>query len=292
VKKILHPTDFSENASNAFEFAIDLTKKLDAVLILLHVSEHPAVIDTSSTLMTMDETEEEKKASDTERLQNYASNFLTDTYSTSGILFDVKLNTSVSAGILEAATETDVSLVVMGAKGESRLREAILGSTTKKIIAEAPCPVLVIPHKATYQQFNRIVYASDFNENDIVVLQRVADFADSFHAEISVLHVFDEDAFIQSDDSGYKQKLSEEVDYPLIYQSDTSDDIEASVANYVEEHKADLLVMFEKENNGIIGRLFHHDMVKELAMHTTIPLMSFNANALQRKREKFIAMAK
>jgi nucleotide-binding universal stress UspA family protein len=292
LKKIIHPTDFSENASNAFEFAISLSRKLDAELVILHISELPAVVDSSATDLTFEEMENEKRLSEMEHLQNYASDFLTDIYSTSNILFDVKLNDSVSKGIIDAANEMDASLIVMGAKGESLLRETIMGSTTKKLIAAAPCPVIAVPAKAEFEEINRIVYASDFNDNDLPALQRVADFAEIFDAEISVLHVFDEDAFIQRDDSGYKRKLAEIVNYPhLNYHSDTSDDIEASVADYVEDYNADLLVMFEKQTNGIIGRLFHHDMVKELALHTTIPLMSFNIYSLERKREKFMSMS-
>jgi nucleotide-binding universal stress UspA family protein len=37
MKKILFPTDFSECANNALPFALDLTKKNNAKLIIVHV---------------------------------------------------------------------------------------------------------------------------------------------------------------------------------------------------------------------------------------------------------------
>lgn len=41
IKRILVPTDFSENARDALELALHLAKKFDAKIILLHVFEFP-----------------------------------------------------------------------------------------------------------------------------------------------------------------------------------------------------------------------------------------------------------
>lgn len=49
----------------------------------------------------------------------------------------------ISAALLNAATELEVALLVMGAYGHSRLRETVLGGVTREIIAMAPLPLLL-----------------------------------------------------------------------------------------------------------------------------------------------------
>lgn len=51
--------------------------------------------------------------------------------------------------ILEEATKFDADLIVIPASGRSRVARFFLGSTTDRVIREAPCPVLVVPAVAT-----------------------------------------------------------------------------------------------------------------------------------------------
>jgi nucleotide-binding universal stress UspA family protein len=43
MKKILFPTDFSETSNNAFVYALQLAKNIDAEVVTLHVYELPVV---------------------------------------------------------------------------------------------------------------------------------------------------------------------------------------------------------------------------------------------------------
>lgn len=61
MNKILHPTDFSENASKALQFAISLSRKLDAELVILHIANLPTIMNSSSSVSSFTEMEEKKK---------------------------------------------------------------------------------------------------------------------------------------------------------------------------------------------------------------------------------------
>ena len=45
--------------------------------------------------------------------------------------------------IIEAASAQQNSIVIMGAYGDTRLREILLGSTTEAVITKTDCPVLL-----------------------------------------------------------------------------------------------------------------------------------------------------
>ena len=49
-----------------------------------------------------------------------------------------------SAGILTAAAEEKVDLIVMSTHGRSSVEHMLLGGTTEKLVRSAPCSVLVI----------------------------------------------------------------------------------------------------------------------------------------------------
>jgi nucleotide-binding universal stress UspA family protein len=50
--------------------------------------------------------------------------------------------------ILAAIERLGVQLVVMGRRGEGRLRRAILGSVVDGVLRDAPCPVVIVPERA------------------------------------------------------------------------------------------------------------------------------------------------
>lgn len=46
--------------------------------------------------------------------------------------------------ILEVANTSKCDLIVMGSRGLGRLAGLLLGSTSQKVVAHAPCPVLIV----------------------------------------------------------------------------------------------------------------------------------------------------
>lgn len=53
-------------------------------------------------------------------------------------------DSSHGAGIIKFVREAKADLVVMGTKGRSNLREAIMGSTAERIVRNAPCSILAV----------------------------------------------------------------------------------------------------------------------------------------------------
>jgi nucleotide-binding universal stress UspA family protein len=50
--------------------------------------------------------------------------------------------------IVDLAEKENVDLIVMCTHGRTGLDHIILGSVTEKVVARAPCPVLVVPRNA------------------------------------------------------------------------------------------------------------------------------------------------
>jgi nucleotide-binding universal stress UspA family protein len=53
---------------------------------------------------------------------------------------------SPSLAINLAAEEVEADLIVMGTRGLSGLKHAVLGSVAERVVRLAPCPVLTVKH--------------------------------------------------------------------------------------------------------------------------------------------------
>jgi nucleotide-binding universal stress UspA family protein len=136
---ILVPTDFSEYADYALDYAIELAKALQArltVLYVLHVSSlalgdaPPAVLD--DTLTEMETNAQQRTQRALARVQQ--AGLQADSTIVEGIPFQV---------IIDTAESRDVDLIVMGTHGRTGLTHVLMGSVAEKVVRMAPCPVLV-----------------------------------------------------------------------------------------------------------------------------------------------------
>lgn len=120
MKKILLAYDGSTNASKALNYGAYFASVLSANLVLLNVNSSPA---SAESIL--------KEA------REYLSAY--DLSSTEEVIVEG----DSSEKIIEVANSTQSDLIVMGSYGHSRIREAILGSTTVQVMRKAGVPILM-----------------------------------------------------------------------------------------------------------------------------------------------------
>lgn len=151
-EKILVPLDGSEHSLRAVEIAIQIAKKFDGQITLLHVyavDVRPIVMPEPTTLTPPSVpimapadfskvVEAARKAGNT-ILANGENKVKAEGVQTETLL---KEGHTVQE-VLETAKDGKFNLIVMGARGVSKIREILLGSVSDGVIRNAPCPVLV-----------------------------------------------------------------------------------------------------------------------------------------------------
>ncbi len=58
---------------------------------------------------------------------------------------EVALAGTIADGLRQIAADRDAELLVVGSRGRGTVRAALLGSTAHALVADAPCPVVVVP---------------------------------------------------------------------------------------------------------------------------------------------------
>jgi len=142
-KNILVPTDLSEGAEEALDYACELAAQLGATVHLLNVIGIPAmgvpelgVALTSTMIDTM--------LADNQRSLDVLANARRDRCA----IGEVVLKTGDARDTInQTARDLGCDLIVMGTHGRRGLSRALLGSVAETVVRSAPCPVLTVrPH--------------------------------------------------------------------------------------------------------------------------------------------------
>lgn len=139
-KSILVPTDLSEGAQTALDYACELAQKLGAKIHLLNVIGVPVLgvpeVGLALTSSVIDSLIAENQAAlDKVALQCRATTDVGEVLLRTGDARDV---------INQAAKEVGADLIVMGTHGRRGVTRALLGSVAETVVRTAPCAVLTV----------------------------------------------------------------------------------------------------------------------------------------------------
>ena len=281
MKKILHATDFSENAIPALKYALNLSKKLDTSLFVIHVFDYPTIFDKDLKEPYIN-LEDKTFITQQNKLINFCNSIYEGDLGEVDVSFEAIENKSIINGIIEKAKNLNADLIITGTKSEKVLKELLLGKTALKLIEKAPCPVLTVPKDICASNIKTIVYASDFEENDICAIYDLVHIAKPYEATIKIVHVSkNENSYVLQEKSWFEQLLKEKIKYDKIETKIIfSENVFDSLRTYLVDEKADLVAMLERDSKGIVKMLFHTDLVKKMESLGSIPLLSFNGHRM------------
>jgi nucleotide-binding universal stress UspA family protein len=151
IKKILYATDLSKNSSYAFYYAIQLARKFDAKITILHAIEPIPVYIEAYAVSVAQRVEEEDREKTIIHIQQLLQEFCrkveTQMGSPCAVLVSntlVRLSNPVEE-ILKVADEEKCDAIILGSHGKGFLKQAFLGSVSSAVLHRSKKPVLIIP---------------------------------------------------------------------------------------------------------------------------------------------------
>lgn len=141
VERILFPTDFSEGASNALSYAVDLAEHYNARLYILHVVyDIQRAAGFNIPHISSDELYDELKDWAAKELEKSS---IEETRGLSNIE-KVVVQGIPYEEIVDFAKKEKIDMIVIGTYGRSGLERFIYGSTAERVVRIAPCPVVTV----------------------------------------------------------------------------------------------------------------------------------------------------
>ncbi|WP_273568516.1 universal stress protein [Maribacter halichondriae] len=274
MKRIILPTDFSDNAYNAIRYAVQLFKNQECTFYLLHtytpaiyqseyVLHSPGQIGLGDIYHESSMTQlEEVKAKVEQDFNNPKHTFMV--HSAFNILVDE---------VLETIANEKADLVIMGTQGATGAKEILFGTHTVHMIKKAICPVIAVPSRFEYETPKEILFPTDYEiDYQEEQLENLLDIAYEHIASIEVIHA----------SSGYdltanqlknKQKLDSLLSKAAhLFHDLPSQSVIDAINNFQMKKRMNLLVMIQNKHN-FFERLFIEPIIKKIGFHVKIPFM-------------------
>lgn len=276
---ILFPTDFSPNADNALNYAVEIARKIKGNLVLFHAysvqlidPNMPAEIylsayqeEEKSAKVNLDELS--KRIIDSNKDSEGKNLFTTEAIVSQGLVVDE---------VLSVAKDFKADLIIMGTHGATGITELILGSNAASIIENSPVPVLAIPQNAVFKDISNIVYAYDDIKSGLPSFQRLLEFARIYDSEITLLHIIESKNNTEEFNKKEFEKVKQTSDYPKIKLELVKEEkVLEGINDYINSTDVDVLAMAIRKRS-LLDKIFNRSLTKKMAYHTKIPLLALH----------------
>ncbi len=194
---VIYATDFSVCSQNAGLYAALLSRHFSATLMVAHaftLSQAAMEVEVDRSLVS-------QQRKDLESLLSQKAFALSNG---SVQAMPVLLEGDPKEVLPDLADRNSPSLIVLGTHGGGWVEREIIGSVAEGILRSTSWPVLTVgPHVRSVADkttpFQRILYATDFTPAAARAAVYAVSFAQSFRADIDVLHVVPREAIEHPD---------------------------------------------------------------------------------------------
>ena len=272
MKRILVPTDFSRYSEEALKVAVQIAKKYNSEIILLHMLELPinanvAIGGGKSIPEIM--FYKNKAISNLEKLME--SDYLKGINVSEAIEFK-----KVYEGVIDASEKNNIDLIIMGSHGTSGFDELLVGSNAEKVVRFSKIPVLVVKNEAKEFKARNFVFASDFSKETRKPFRKMIEFAKIFDSNLFLVMINTPNSFKTTHDAekimrGFIANFDVENYSTHIY-NDTN--IENGIANFANSVDADLIGICTHGRTGL-AHFFNGSISEDLVNHVVRPIITF-----------------
>lgn len=260
MKTVLVPTDFSEVASNAIDYAANLCAAMHRSLLLLHVEKEKHSTSQGRPEMICKRIRQQFPEVQCDYLLTWGSDVATE--------------------IAETATRLELDLIIMGTQGTANLEKMIFGSNTVAVIGKANCTVVSVPRGALFRPLKRLLFATNFEPDDVNTAVRMTNLARTFGASVVVAHVVDDPNYEDEAKTRIEEFCNEvkaSTGYPHVaHRVEIENTVPMGLDTLIEAVNPDLLALSTHRRN-FFEKVLHPSITQKFAERSQIPIIAFRA---------------
>lgn len=135
--------DSSKAADKAVYYSTRIAEDYDAILIVIYVVQTQINLDTATIPSHVIDLKKQAQAylsKISEKIQHKHS----DTENIVKVRTDIIASNKIADAIVNYAKDKRIDLIVVGPRGQSKLKSLVLGSVTSDVVRLANCPVLTV----------------------------------------------------------------------------------------------------------------------------------------------------
>lgn len=275
MRKIIIPTDFSDNAWNATKYALELFKYDKGEVYFLHAFEDE-IYNEGEDQRTDDLSviSESIRKRTTESLTKLISEVYKIWPNPRHSYHPVASQHNIVDAIDLLTDTINADIIVMGTKGKTDSKSAVLGSNALKVMRYVAAPVLAIPQGFEYIQPKQIVFATNYlipyKRRELKLL---CDLAVPYRANIDLVYVAKTPALSLRQEVNRQFMEDTLCKNSVQFKHINSTKVYQAITTYCTNTNADMLVMVNSRDTYLEEMLFN-STVDAVALDSKIPLLT------------------
>ena len=263
--KILVPTDFSDNANNALDFATKIALKEKASITLMFAFYAVYDFAAQATEIVNQIESDARKALKKSAKEVTALGIETEFRIVQG---------AIASAVTALAYREEFDLIIMGTQGAGGIKKALMGSNTGHVIKESKVPVLAVPKNSKWENWTKFSIGLELDKEEEKFFNLLFKLTSHMSLPYEFFHVKTEDSFekeiglIGLEDVLKEKYKNEKISFVV----EESSDVNSGIESYLKKNPGSILVMFYK-NKSFFDYLFNRSTSLEMAYHTHVPLL-------------------
>ncbi len=277
MKKILLPTDFSNNALNAIKYAIYLFEKEPCSFYVLNAhqvdsSRLKGKLNKERNSALYEANAEESK----QKLGKLVRELSAKKENPNHGFESISVSDSVLNAIGSTIINKDVDYTFMGTKGSSGMKGIFMGSNTVNALKSINfCPIVAVPGNYSFDLPDEIVFVTDFKHfYEKAELRPLIELAELWNSMIVVVHINKEKQL-----SEYQKKSRNLLKRRLKGLSHRFEDVEPSstifavIDQFSKQNKNVGMIAMMKRRHSFFEKLIHEPVITKVAYKAELPFL-------------------
>ena len=274
MKKILLPTDFSDNSWNAIKYALQLFKDQECNFVLLNTYT-PIIyqfeyLQSSSAQFGLVDTLKESSKKGLDELQK---NILSEFNNPKHVFTKISSFNSLTTEIDDLYTNNVMDIIVMGTKGASGVTGVLFGSNTIHVIKNAKCPVMAIPSDFSFETPHEILFPTDYEiEYQAKHLKPIIEIAQNHISRVNIMHVYTGNDLTEAQQKNKSILETSIKNVAHLFHDIKNQNVPEAITNFQLKARINLLVMINNKHS-FFENLFFKSTIKQIGFHLNIPFL-------------------
>ncbi|MEO1033619.1 MAG: universal stress protein [Bacteroidota bacterium] len=274
MKKILLPTDFSDNSWNAITYALQLFKDESCHFTLLHTYT-PIIyqVEFMQSSIPQFQVIEAVKETLKGKLDKLSQRIKTE-FDNPRHQFVERLSFNTLTEDIEALiNKHKIDFIIMGTKGASGVKGVLFGSNTIHVIKNATCPVLAVPSDFDFETPYELLFPSDyevaFKEHHI---KPVIAIAQCYNVRVNILHVHYGEQLTKEQEQNRSKLEAYFEDIAHLFHNIKNQSVPEAIDKFQLKTRISMLVMLNNKRS-FFENLFFKSNLNQIGFHLKVPFM-------------------
>ncbi|NNK17604.1 MAG: universal stress protein [Maribacter sp.] len=274
MRKILVPTDFSDNAFNALKYACQVFKYEKSEIFIMHAYADEVYQQDKLTRRSQLDLVKEKISQSSEIQLKKILEEIKHHYPNPQ--HNYKIVSSFGSLIDEVddlVNQENMDIVVMSTRGETNDRSLTFGSNTLQVLKYISCPVLAVPEGSKYQAPKEVLFPTNY----LVPYKRrelklICDMSGSFRSTLHMLYInpIKKLSLRQEDNQQFLEDCLPKA--KLRFETTQENDKTIAITKYIVHNDIDMLVLVNSRHS-YLEDMLSQSTIDKIGLHIKIPFL-------------------